>query len=288
MNQISIIAPAKINLFLEVHNIKDDGYHHIESVMQTVSLCDTLDIERTDGEITLTGAEEKLSCGPNNLIIKAADAFFTEIGRDGGASFHLTKLIPIAAGLGGGSTDAAATLIGLNILFETGFSIKRLCTIGSKIGADIPFCIKRGTCYASGIGEMLKRCPDIPDCHIVIAIGKGRISTRWAFHRIDDVCGRRITAIDGMKSAIENKNINEIASNLYNAFEDVSPFEQQIKKILLENGALGAAMSGSGPAIYGIFSDKERANVANNALKKAGYDSYTCSPMNKDAAGRRI
>ncbi len=287
MNKITVTAPAKINLFLEVHNMNNEGFHNIESVMQTVSLCDTLDIERKESGIILTGAEEKLSCGPNNLIIKAAEAFFAETGKTGGASFHLTKTIPIAAGLGGGSTDAAATLIGLNILYETGCSLKQLCSIGTKLGADIPFCIRRGTCYAAGIGEMLRRCPGMPGCSIVIAIGCGRISTRWAFHCIDDVCDRKVRAIGDMKSAIENGDLRAIAGSLYNAFENVSPFEIQIKNIMLENGALGAAMSGSGPAVFGLFGDPDKAGAAHAVLKKAGYDSFMCVPWDKNAAGRR-
>lgn len=281
-------APAKINLFLEVHGKKDDGYHNIESVMQTVSLFDTIEIERTDGETTLTCTDEKLPCGPGNLIIKAASAFFAGTELTGGASFRLTKIIPVAAGLGGGSANAAATLIGLNKLYQTNFTVKQLCAIGSTFGADVPFCVRRGTCYASGIGEMLKRCPDIPDCHIVVAIGNGRISTRWAFHRIDDMPERRIAGIDGMWSAINQSNIENIAANLYNAFEAVSPYEIKIKHILLESGALGATMSGSGPAIFGIFGDADKASAAHDTLTDVGYKSFICRPVAKQDAGDRI
>lgn len=288
MDKITMTAPAKINLFLEVYGVKEDGFHNIESIMQTVSLCDTLDIERTDAGISLTGNEEKLKCGPNNLIIKAATAFFEETRCQGGASFHLNKQIPLAAGLGGGSADAAATLIGLNILYETDLTLKQLYAIGAKLGADVPFCIKRGTCLASGIGEMVIRGPDIPDCMIVIAMGCGQISTRWAFHRIDDITDRKIIEIEGMISAVHSRDITKIAAHVYNAFEEVSPYERQIKKIMLENGALGSAMSGSGPAIYGIYNDREKADQTNRALVKAGYKTFVCRPVDKNWAGRRV
>jgi 4-diphosphocytidyl-2-C-methyl-D-erythritol kinase len=288
MDKITVAAPAKINLFLEVHGKKDDGYHNIESVMQTVSLSDTIEIERNDDETALTCTDEKLTCGPDNLILKAAGAFFAAMKITGGALFRLTKIIPIAAGLGGGSSDAAATLIGLNKLYETNLTVSRLCAIGSEIGADVPFCVRRGTCYVSGIGETLKRCPDIPDCHIVIAIGNGRISTRWAFHRIDDIPERRTEVIDGMRSAISQGKIEDIAGNLYNVFETVSPYEVKIKHILLESGAFGTTMSGSGPAIFGIFGGMDKASDANDALTSHGYKSFICRPVAKQDAGSRI
>jgi 4-diphosphocytidyl-2-C-methyl-D-erythritol kinase len=279
MDSIIVTAPAKINLFLEVHGRKEDGYHNIESIMQTVSLCDTLIAERTDSGITLNCTELKLPRDSDNLIIKAANAFFEKTGITGGAAFKLTKLIPVAAGLGGGSTNAAAVLFALNNLYETGLTTEQLSDIGFGIGADVPFCLRRGTCYVSGVGEKLEICPGIPDCFIVIAIGKGRISTRWAFHRIDDITDRRIADIGSMRSAINKHSIEEISACLYNVFERVSPHETNIKSVMKEKGTLGTAMSGSGPAVFGIFDESGKAEAAHEALNAAGYISFVCRPV---------
>lgn len=287
MDSITVSAPAKVNLFLEVYGLKPNGYHDIESIMQTVSLCDTLEIKRADSKITLECSDEKLPCDSTNLVVRAAAAFFCEAGITGGASFRLDKAIPVAAGLAGGSSDAAAAIIGLNKLYGTSLSLKQLCAVGALIGSDVAFCIRRGTCQASGSGEALQRCPDLPDCRIVVAVGAGRVSTRWAFHRIDDMTGRERRPIDGIRAAIDGGDIAGVAANLYNAFETVSPHETAIKHALLEHGALGASMSGSGPAVFGIFSGEAAAQAAHGALSASGYTSFVCRPYSKHEAGDR-
>lgn len=294
MNRITVFAPAKINLFLEVHKIMDDGYHNIESLMQTVSMGDTVEIEKLPAEIGQTGSSVHLSCSDDilpcdssNLIMRVANLFFEETGIIGGVSIRLTKLIPIAAGLAGGSTNAAATIIALNKLFGTNFSLGRMCELGAKLGADVPFCVRRGTCKATGRGELLTRIADMPDCDIVIAIGNGRVSTRWAYHRIDDMTDRKITSISDIENAVTTGDIEKVSSLLYNAFENVSPHETDIKRILGDAGALGSTMSGSGSAVYGIFNDSARAKYAYGRLLNAGFRAFLCKPIGKRDAGDR-
>ena len=161
MTQVHITAPAKINLWLEIKNRRPDGYHNIESVMQTVSLCDTLTLEKADA-ISLTCTNETLACDEKNLAWRAARLFCETAGIDGGGRMHIDTKIPIAGGLAGGSTDAAAVLRGLNLLYETGFSVDALCAMGVKIGADVPFCIRQGIAVTRGIGECLSEAPHLP------------------------------------------------------------------------------------------------------------------------------
>ncbi len=294
MNRITVFAPAKINLFLEVHDVAENGYHNIESIMQTVSIGDTIEIEKlpstvgqTAFSVSLKCSDDKLPSDTNNLIIKAANAFFEETGIVSSIGIHLTKVIPIAAGLAGGSTNAAATIIGLNKLFGTGFTVSQMCEICEKLGADVPFCVKRGTCVAEGIGSKLTRISDMPDCDIVIGIGNGRVSTRWAYHRIDDMKDREIHSIRPIVDAIESADLKGISANLYNAFEFVSPHESEIKDKLSENGALATTMSGSGSAVYGLFDDPSKAKSAYGALLTAGYRAFLCKPIGKRDAGVR-
>lgn len=294
MNRITVFAPAKINLFLEVHAIMDNGYHNIESIMQTVSFGDTIEIEKQPPVVGQSGysvqlvcSDDRLPCDATNLIIKAANAFFEETGIIGGVSIRLTKMIPIAAGLAGGSTNAAATIIGLNKLFGTGYTVPQMCEFCEKLGADVPFCVKRGTCRASGVGNKLTRLDDMPDCDIVIAIGNGRVSTRWAYHRIDDMPERVIRDINDIESAIAAHDLKAIAGNLYNAFENVSPHESEIKVVLNSCGALASTMSGSGSAVYGLYDDPAKAKTAYGQLLSAGFRAFLCKPIGKRDAGFR-
>ncbi|MBR4292057.1 MAG: 4-(cytidine 5'-diphospho)-2-C-methyl-D-erythritol kinase [Clostridia bacterium] len=294
MNRITVFAPAKINLFLEVHGIMDNGYHNIESIMQTVSFGDTIDIEKLPtmvGQqtptIELYCSDDRLPCDESNIVYKAASVFFAETGIVSGVSIRITKLIPISAGLAGGSTNAAATIIALNKLFGTGFTVDEMCNLCAHIGADVSFCLKRGTCLASGVGEKLTRIDDMPDCDIVIGIGNGRVSTRWAYHRIDDMPDREIRDIHTITDAIKAQDLKAIAANLYNTFENVSPHESEIKEILNENGALASSMSGSGSAVYGIFDDPAKAKTAYGHLLSAGFRAFLCKPIGKRDAGFR-
>ena len=272
MTELQLTAPAKINLWLEIRSRRPDGYHDIESVMQTVSLCDTLTLKKADG-IAITCSNNTLDCGETNLCHKAARAFFAASGIDGGTAIHIDKHIPIAGGLAGGSTDAAATLRGLNLLYETGYSVEKLCAIGVKIGADVPFCVKRGIAVTRGIGDRFSEAPRLPDCHIVVACAGEGVSTPWAYGRLDemyDFAARTVNA-DDFTRVIAGGRLGDITAAMTNIFESavlpVRPQAVSIKENLLKSGALGALMSGSGSTVFGLFENERDAKKAYDYFK---------------------
>ncbi len=283
MTELQITAPAKINLWLEIKSRRPDGYHDIESVMQTVSLCDTLTLKKADG-IAITCTNDTLDCGETNLCFKAARAFFAAADIDGGVNIHIDKRIPISGGLAGGSTDAAATLRGLNVLYETGYSAEDLCAIGVKIGADVPFCIRQGIAVTRGIGERFTEAPLLPDCSIVVACAGEGVSTPWAYGRLDemyDFTARTVDA-DNFTRVIAGGRLGDITAAMTNIFESaVLPVRPQaviIKENLLKSGALGALMSGSGPSVFGIFDNPESADLAVRQLNSLGIAAQCCKP----------
>jgi len=279
---VTVQAPAKINLFLEVAGLLDNGYHRIESIMHSIDLCDTLTITRTDRPSALIcrGDEGILPADGSNLVLRAADAFFSACGIQGGADFVLEKRIPIAAGLAGGSTDAAAALRGLNRLYNTHLDEQALCRIGASIGADVPFCLVGGCRLAGGIGELLTPCPGLPPCHLVVAIGRERVSTKWAFARLDEETGRPLRSMEDMVRRMESGSLSAICGGLYNAFEAISPMVGEIKSIMRDSGAVGVLMSGSGPSVFGLYGEAEEAARASEQLSARGYLSFCANPLN--------
>lgn len=272
-------AYAKINLWLEILGRREDGYHNIRSIMQTVSLCDTVTVRLTEREVGMTCSDSTLSCGRDNLCVRAAEIFIQECGGGFGVSLHLEKNIPREAGLGGGSADAAAVLRALNTLCGEFFDTDFLRKMGKKLGADVPFCISGGTALAEGVGEILSEYYSIPDCFIVVSSGFGHISTPEAYRRIDsvpDVCGRDFGSF---QEAMKTGDLAVIGKNLYNRFEDAVPEALEIKAILLSSGAAGTLMSGSGSAVFGLFDSLEKVDMACALLEKAGLSSYICHPI---------
>lgn len=274
---ITVYAPAKLNLFLEIGDRMPDGYHNLESVMQSVTFYDTVSIKKANAGISFDCNKKKIIYD-GNLVLKAARAFFEYTGINSGLDIFLHKRIPISAGLGGGSSDAAATLIGLNGMFGGVIPENELMSLGKKLGADVPFCIKRGLRRALGIGELLERLPDLPECFFTVAKGIATVSTKSAFEALDKIEGRIIKKSDDMIKAITNKDIKTLSSHLYNAFEIQNGFDKRIKDVLLENNALNAVMSGSGPSVFGIFDNQADAEKADKALKRAGFFSFCCRP----------
>lgn len=272
-------AYAKINLTLDVVGKRPDGYHDIKTVMQTVSLCDYLDVQQ-DEKITITTNKRFIPTDRKNLIYIACEKFFESTGITGGAKVNLKKHIPVAAGLAGGSSDAAATLRVLNRLYKTGLSDEELCKIGASFGADIPFCIKGGTALCEGIGEIITPLPPLPGINIVISVGGEGMSTPVMYNQIDSKPNLKKIDTDGMLGAIQSNDLPRIIKNLGNVFEDICiesrPFVALIKNIMLENGALGSIMSGSGPSVFGIFPDKNTAVACAQVLKNAGYYAFYC------------
>ncbi len=281
-------AYAKINLFLEVIGKRPDGYHDLHSCMQTVGLCDTISAEITDAdntEIVLTCSDPSLSCDEKNLAYRAAAAYLTKAGIDGArVKMHVEKRIPLSAGLGGGSADAAAVLRLLNRHFESKLTHDELCELGKHLGADVPFCITGGTCRCEGIGEMLKPVQTRPDYTVLIAKADGGVSTPEAFALLDKLHGdyASYTPRDPSRiyAALASGNVHALASSAYNSFEDVilpiHPDAAKIKSFLQQSGAVAALMSGSGPSVFGIFVSDVRAECCASALRKQGFFAAVC------------
>lgn len=284
--KVKINAPAKINLTLEVLDKRNDGYHIIRSLMQSVSLCDEVTVESSDSkDIVITCDDPKIPTDKNNTAFKAAEAFFkfTQI-ENPGICVDIKKNIPAQAGLAGGSTDAAAVIVALNKMFNQNLNEDILCDIGEKVGADVPFCIVGGTMVAEGIGNILTPVPNLPDCFIVLVKPKADISTGEAYQMVDECEPTwRDSYTEDAAEAVCDKNLGDLAANLYNRFEDVVKMEAigDIKGILLRNSALGTLMTGSGPTVYGIFENKGNAEDAVDELEKKYDRVYICKPTDR-------
>ena len=291
MKKISVLAPAKINLYLDVCAKRADGYHDIESVMQSVSLFDRLTVIQNDTEI---GQKISLSCrtpgiptDEKNLVWRAALRFFEKTGIDVyDVSFILEKKIPSEAGLGGGSSDAAAALLALNRLYETGLPLEELCALGAKLGADIPFCIKKGTVYTTGIGELMVSAPPMPDCAFLIAKPNGKgISTAEAYRAIDALpADTEKGAFQTFGKALQACDLLRVSALLYNKFELVTPASvgsADLKERFLRTGAYGSLMSGSGSAVFAIYPDVAAARKAKEAFAE-DWEIFLCTPARRD------
>ena len=267
MEQITQKAYAKINIGLDVLRRREDGYHELKMIMQTVDICDDLLFEKkAEPGIVIQSDHKELPVDGSNLIYKAADLLFREKGITEGVKITLTKRIPIAAGMAGGSSDAAATMRGLNELFEMGYSIQELQELGVKLGADIPYCLVGGTMLSEGIGEILTPLPTPPKCFLVVAKPDINVSTGFVYGNLH---ADRLTYhpdIDGMIEALHTGNLNGITDRLGNVLETVTvkeyPVIEEIKELLRDMGAENALMSGSGPSVFGIFKERETAESA--------------------------
>ena len=284
-------AYGKINLYLDVLNKREDGYHNVKSVMQSVSLCDKITLEVSDiqgeNEIDIVSNVECLKCDKSNLIFKAWERFFdyTKITNKR-CVFTLEKNIPMAAGMAGGSSDCACALSLLNEVFDYSLSYDEMINLGAKIGADVAFCIKGGTCICEGIGEKLTVLNDFKNALLVCAIDESKVSTPYAFSLLDEKYGTNCTDsgdIDFILEGIKDGNLNTVCENLYNKFESViiPKIEnvQKIKDIMKSSGALGTLMSGSGPSVFGIFPDEKTQNSAFNVLKSNGINAFLCKTV---------
>lgn len=274
MDKIQLKAYGKINLGLDVLRKREDGYHDLNMIMQTVGVFDDVIIEKTEGEdIVVTTDAFVLSNEKGNLAYMATKLLFDEFGIKDGVKIHLNKRIPIAGGMAGGSADCAATLKGINQLFQLGLSTEDLMERGVKLGADVPYCIMGGTAIAQGIGEILTPLPAPPQCHVIIAKPPISVSTAFVYGNIKPAELKKHPDIDGIVDAIKNQNLEQMAKLLYNVMEEVTveeyPIIQEIKDVMLKCGALNSIMSGSGPTVFGLFDVKEKAEVAMKALTEA-------------------
>ncbi|MBQ4283995.1 MAG: 4-(cytidine 5'-diphospho)-2-C-methyl-D-erythritol kinase [Lachnospira sp.] len=276
MNEsIRLKARAKINLGLDVLGKRSDGYHDVRMVMQTVGIYDRLIITKIpEDEIRIMSNLTFLPLNENNLIYKAIKLLKDEYGFEGGVEVDLNKFIPVAAGMAGGSTDAASTMFGVNKLFNLGMSIPRMMELGVKLGADVPYCVMRGTALAEGIGEKLTRLKPMPHCWLLVAKPPVNVSTKLVYENLDMSEVVEHPDIDGIIRAIEAQDVAGVAAKMGNVLEQVTiplyPIIDVIKKDMLEHGALNAMMSGSGPTVFGIFPDEQTALACQAFLKAKG------------------
>lgn len=275
MKQIRLKAMAKVNLGLDVVRKREDGYHEVRMIMQTVNLYDKLFITVSDEPgIRLKTNLGFLPVNEDNLIYKAAKMLIDEFQLSQGVDIQLQKFIPVAAGMAGGSTDAASTLIGMNKLFELGLTRKDLMDRGVKLGADVPYCVMGGTALSEGIGEILTPLPDVPRGYILIAKPPINVSTKFVYGNLKADQLTYHPDIDAQIEMIRSQDFKGMADLMGNVLETVTipahPVIQDIKDFMLERGAVNAMMSGSGPTVFGLYQDQKMAEKACEELRAAG------------------
>lgn len=275
MDSIRLKARAKINLGLDVLGKREDGYHEVRMVMQTIGIYDRLILTKIpEEEIRITSNLAFLPVNENNLIYKAIKLLKDEYHFLGGVSVDLNKFIPVAAGMAGGSTDAASTMFGVNRLFGLNLSMGKMMELGVRLGADVPYCVMRGTALAEGIGEKLTRITPVPHMWILIAKPQINVSTRLVYEQLDMGVIQKHPDIDGIIRAIEAQDVVRIAQSMGNVLENVTvplyPVIETIKQDMLSHGAINAMMSGSGPTVFGIFPDEQTTLACQAFLKKKG------------------
>ena len=288
-------ANAKINTYLDVASRRENGYHNIVSIMQTVSLCDLVSVDFRPAEHTSIRLEASGNDGMptdcRNLAWRAAERFLQRTERRGEVHIIIEKHIPMAAGLAGGSADAAAVLRALNALCGTPLTQDELCSLGATLGADVPFCIVGGTALVTGIGECMENFPAMPQGILLVACRGEGVSTPWAYGELDQryngftepkKTDNRPTCIE---NAWKNGDLTGSCTHFFNVFEEVVPTVQKdvnaLKAIMTESGATRAMMSGSGPSVFGVFADIGAADIACTRLRESGAAAYICHPCGK-------
>lgn len=280
-------AYAKINLGLDVVRKREDGYHEVRMIMQNIGLCDELElVEKEESEITISTNREDVPANEGNLVYKAAKLLMDEFGVTKGLHISLVKKIPVAAGMAGGSSDAAATMIGVNDIFGLGLSREELMERAVKIGADVPYCIMGGTALAEGIGEVLSPLPPMPDCYILIAKPPIDVPTKFVYGNLRANELKEHPDIDQMIQCLRADDLKHMCDIMGNVLETVTipahPVIDDIKHIMVEHGAMGAMMSGSGPTVFGVFASEREAKAAEAAVNDSGFakEVYLTTPKN--------
>lgn len=276
MKKVEEKAYAKINLVLNIGDLRPDGYHDIQTIMQSLELHDDVTVEQTGGTgITVTASVDTIPTDESNLAVKAVKAFAAKTGVPAeGLSIHIEKRIPVAAGLGGGSSDAAATLRALNVLYETNLSVDELAEIGIEVGSDVPFCVHGGCAYVEGKGDMVVPTTPMPQCIIVIGKPDLAISTEKMYQRFDQAeLPQRADHTPEIMLGLRWENLKAVAESVGNAFEQVLMKNERntvdmMKEVMNQFGTLGTAMTGSGPAVFGIFDNELYARVASETLRQ--------------------
>ncbi|MDY4834473.1 MAG: 4-(cytidine 5'-diphospho)-2-C-methyl-D-erythritol kinase [Frisingicoccus sp.] len=286
MNRIQMKALAKVNLGLDVIRRREDGYHEVKMIMQTVRLYDRIILEKTQKGISMETNLSFLPVNEQNIAYRAAKMLMDEFHIQSGLHIKIDKHIPVAAGMAGGSTDGAAVLYGVNKIFELGLTKRQLMERGVKLGADVPYCIMRGTVLSEGIGEILTPVSSLPDCHILIAKPPVSVSTKHVYENLKLDKIEKHPDIDGMVEALRIEDLHGVTQRMENVLETVTipehPEIQQIKELMIKEGALNALMSGSGPTVFGIFDDREKGMRARDLLRKSSLvrHTYLVRPFN--------
>lgn len=267
MDKLELKALGKINLGLDILGRRENGYHDVKMVMQTVYLYDRVILEKKKKQgIEISANLNFLPVNENNIAYKAADLLMKEFDIREGIHIELEKHIPVAAGMAGGSSNAAAVLFGMNRMFSLGLSEEDLKERGVTLGADVPYCIMRGTVLAEGIGEILTPLSPMPKCHILIAKPPLSASTKVVYEKFDALENIEHPDIDGIITGLDAQDVGKIASSMGNVLEQVMlteyPVLKEMKKTMVEAGALNAMMSGSGPTVFGIFEERKKAKAA--------------------------
>ena len=274
-------AFAKINLGLDVIGRREDGYHQVRMIMQTIRMFDQLEIEKSSTPgIRLSVNLPYVPTDSGNLVYRAASLLMEEFSIQEGVDIRLNKFIPVAAGMAGGSSDAAAALVGVNRLFDLGLSRKELMERGLRLGADVPYCVMRGTALAEGIGEKLTRLPALPSCYILIGKPGISVSTKYVYTNLKLDARTEHPDIDGIIEALENQDLGGVTGKMGNVLESVTipryPVIEKIKELMKAEGALNALMSGSGPTVFGIFDDRKTAERAQQKLRDSRLARQVC------------
>ena len=271
IREVRLRAYAKVNYALDVLGLRGDGYHEVRTVMQSISLADEVELQRSTGGFELSTVPEEVGPLERNTVYLAWKSLRTLTGDELPVSVTLRKKIPAGAGLGGGSADAAAVLVGLNELFGLGLRVEELRETGAEIGADVPFCISGGTALGEGVGEVLTLLPAPPEHRLIVAKPRMSADTGTVYRRFDEAKTVSIRAVDPVISALRYGNLSALAASVGNDLAYVTagfvPEVANLEQTLLESGALGASMSGSGTAVYGIFGDEEVAGIAKDRIE---------------------
>ncbi|MBR3245080.1 MAG: 4-(cytidine 5'-diphospho)-2-C-methyl-D-erythritol kinase [Parasporobacterium sp.] len=278
MEQIHLKAFGKINIGLDVTGRRDDGYHLVRMIMQTVDLYDEVSLKKQDAGISVKTNKPFIPNDERNLAYKAARVLMDAYNIREGVRIDIGKRIPVAAGMAGGSTDAAAVLKGMNALFSLNIDEETMDAFAVKLGADVPFCLRKGTYLAEGIGEELTKLPDIPPCFCLLVNPGFGVSTKEVYQKIDEIDPLTHPQIDRTIEGLGRKSIEDVALSMGNVLELAvipdHPEIAEIKEIMMENGALGAMMSGSGPTVFGLFRKEEYLDRAFGAFEGEKYDKF--------------
>lgn len=284
------MAFGKINLHLDVTGRQENGYHLVNNVMQTISLCDRLVLEETTEERILVQCDrEGVPTDERNIAVRAALLFYKHMGVRGGLRIRIDKQIPMAAGMAGGSADGAAVLRGLNHMYGDPFDVATLCQMGAALGADVPFCVVGGTAFADGLGDRLHPFPSLPHCYLVCACEGEGVSTPWAYGLLDQLFDGftdpvRYTpkSVEPLREACARGDLAAVGQTMYNVFEEPvlsrRPVAARLLALLQSCSPIGVRMSGSGPSVFGIFLEQTEANAAAELLREKGYRAYLCHP----------